>query len=340
MQIQRDVDLQSCNTLAVPSRAEFFCSVTTIDDLREALSWVQKRQLPLHLLGGGSNVVLDPEIPGLMVRMDIRGREVVSQAHDHVVVRIGAGENWHQLVEWALSNGFYGLENLALIPGTVGAAPVQNIGAYGVEVSRFIERVDGVTIPEGEEISLRAEECEFAYRDSVFKNRLRSRFVITAVVLRLSRRFQAHTSYPALQDVLGEGPVTAERIFNAVFQVRRSKLPDPETIPNCGSFFKNPIVPWDLYEALAERYPGMPSYDASSNIGPARKLAAAWLIDQAGWKGKTVHGIKIHQHQALVLTNPSRLPADVVLDVASMIQMEVKAKFGVLLEMEPQRIGS
>lgn len=340
MQLQRDVDLQPLNTLAVPATAERFCSVATLAELQEVLATARDEGLPLHVLGGGSNVVLHSRLDGLVVQIGIKGREVQHLTEAEVTVRVGAGENWHELVEWCLDQGFHGLENLALIPGTVGAAPVQNIGAYGVEIFRFIERVEGLSLPDGSSMSLGPEDCEFAYRDSVFKNRLRGRFIITAVVLRLPRLFAPDISYPALGDAL-VGEVTARAVFEAVCRVRRSKLPDPQVTPNCGSFFKNPIVPWALYESLRQHYPAMPSYAVPPHPGadPQRKLAAAWLIDQAGWRGRSFARIKVHEHQALVLTNPERAAADAVLAAAAAIRADVEARFGVALEMEPQIFG-
>ncbi len=341
MRLQREVDLQSFNTLAVPATAERLCPVDTVEDLREALVLVRDEHLPLHVLGGGSNVVLRSRLEGLVLHMCIKGREVLALTETHATVKVGAGEHWHHLVEWCLGRGFYGLENLALIPGTVGAAPVQNIGAYGVEIHRFIERVEGLALPGGEPVSLNAEECEFAYRDSVFKHRLRDRFIITAVVLRLPLQFSPEVSYPALREQL-TGDITARAVFDAVCHVRRSKLPDPQLIPNCGSFFKNPIVPWSLFQTLQSGYPSMPSYDVPQKSGaaPMRKLAAAWLIDQAGWRGRVFQQIKVHEHQALVLTNPARVEATAVLAAAEAIRHDVMGRFGVAMEMEPQVFGS
>jgi UDP-N-acetylmuramate dehydrogenase len=340
MVVQREVDLQPFNTLAVPATGERFCAVTTLEELQDALALVQRTGLELHVLGGGSNVVLRSRLRGLVVQMCIPGREILQSTEGSVSVRVGAGENWHELVVWCLDNGFYGLENLALIPGTVGAAPVQNIGAYGVEIFRYIERVEGVSVPNGEPVSLAADECEFTYRDSVFKNRLRNRFIITAVVLRLPLGFSPDISYPALREQL-VGEITPRAVFDTVCAVRRSKLPDPQNTPNCGSFFKNPLVPWSVYETLRRQYPAIPSYDAphQPSSGPVRKLAAAWLIDQAGWRGREFRQIKVHEHQALVLTNPARAGAETVLAAADAIRHDVAERFGVLLEMEPQVFG-
>lgn len=336
----REVNLQPHNTLAVPATAECFCSITSLADLQTALAAAKAVNLPIHILGGGSNLVLRPRLSGLVVHMGIKGRDILTRTETEATMRVGAGENWHELVKWCLNEGFHGLENLALIPGTVGAAPVQNIGAYGVEIFRFIDRVEGLTLPDGEWTSLSAAECEFAYRDSVFKNRLQGRFVITAVVLRLPVSFRPEIAYPALRDAL-EGEVSAQAVFEAVCRVRRSKLPDPSVIPNCGSFFKNPVVAWPKYEQLLRQYPAMPSYEVSPSFGtePQRKLAAAWLIDQAGWRGREFGPIKIHEQQALVLTNPKRASAEAVLAAAEAIRTDVEARFGIELEMEPQVFG-
>jgi UDP-N-acetylmuramate dehydrogenase len=341
MHVQREVDLQPFNTLAVPATAERFCIAMTLAQLQEALATARNEHLELHVLGGGSNVVLRPRLDGLVVQMGIKGRDVLTRTETEVTVRVGAGENWHELVEWCLSQGFYGLENLALIPGTVGAAPVQNIGAYGVEIFRFIERVEGLSLPDGKPAYLNPNDCEFAYRDSVFKHRLRGHFIITTVVFRLPRTFSPEVSYPALREAL-TGDVTAQAVFDAVCRVRRSKLPDPQVIPNCGSFFKNPIVPWALFESLQQQYPAMPSYpiEQAPVAHPTRKLAAAWLIDQTGWRGRVFERIKVHEHQALVLTNPERVSAEAILAAAEAIRADVEARFGVVLEMEPQIFGN
>lgn len=343
MWIQPDHNLQPLNTLAVPSRAEFFCSAHTELELLEALEWTRQRQLPLHLLGGGSNLVLAQRLAGLTLQVGLLGKTLLEETPESVLLRVNGGENWHQLVVWCLEQGYYGLENLALIPGTVGAAPVQNIGAYGVEISRFIEAVETLGRDDGAPLVLSNRDCKFSYRDSIFKQDLRNRQVITSVILRLSRRPQLEISYPALSEALS-GNITPQSVFDAVCRIRREKLPDPTETPNCGSFFKNPIVPMSLYEALQERYPQMPSYKVSSTddsdaLQPMRKLAAAWLIDRAGWKGREFKGACVHRQQALVLTNPKRLAAIAVLELAHEIQLSVQACFGVALELEPEMLG-
>lgn len=343
MWIQSDHNLQPLNTLAVPSRAEYFCSARTESELLEALEWARQRQVPLHLLGSGSNLVLAQHLAGVTLQVGLLGKTLLEETPESVLLKVSAGENWHQLVVWCLEQGYYGLENLALIPGTVGAAPVQNIGAYGVEVSRFIEAVETLGRDDGARLVLSNRACEFSYRDSIFKQGLRDRQVITSVILRLPRKPQLEISYPALSEALSGG-ITPQSVFDAVCRIRREKLPDPVDIPNCGSFFKNPIVPMSLYASLQKQYPQMPSYHVSSKgesdvLTPMRKLAAAWMIDRAGWKGREFNGARVHSQQALVLTNPERLAAGAVLELAREIQLSVQACFGVALELEPELLG-
>jgi len=340
MLIEANHNLQSLNTLAAPARAEYFCAARTESDLLEALEWARQGQMALQVLGGGSNLVLAPLLSGLTLQVTMQGKILLEDTAESVLLKVSAGENWHQLVIWCLAQGYYGLENLALIPGTVGAAPVQNIGAYGIEISRVVEAVETLGRSDGAPLLLSSRDCEFSYRDSIFKQRLRNRQVITSVILRLSRRAQPEASYPALRDAL-TGDITPQSVFDAVCRIRSGKLPDPTRIPNCGSFFKNPIVPQSLHDVLRKRYPDMPSFgvDLAGRVEPVRKLAAAWLIDQAGWKGREYNGMRVHDQQALVLTNPNRLTGHVVLEMAREIQHSVLDRFGVTLELEPDCWG-
>lgn len=344
MHIATDVDLQPFNTLAAPSTAENFLQVRNSADLRDALDWARERRCATHLIGGGSNVVLRKRLAGLTLQIHIQGRDIIAMSDSDVCIRVGAGENWHDFVVWCLAHEFYGLENLALIPGTVGAAPVQNIGAYGVEVAQFIERVEGVAQNSGESFSLSAKDCCFAYRDSRFKHSGGEPLVITHVIFRLPRLFQPNLEYPALADELEDEEVTAPNVFATVCRIRSAKLPDPAQLPNCGSFFKNPVVSKEHYEQLHNLYPLMPSFAPGSlKISPSptlyRKIAAGWLIDQLGWRGQTRLGVSVHHAQALVLTNIGRRPAEAVLGLARDIQYSVKERFDIDLELEPQIMG-
>lgn len=333
-------DLQAHNTMAVPCRADHFRQVTDRRDLQEVVQRATEEQDPLHILGGGSNVLLPVHIEGVVVQPAITGKQILSQTPTHARIRVGAGENWHRFVEWALQHQFHGLENLALIPGTVGAAPVQNIGAYGVELCQFIENVEVLDRQTAVVETLSRADCEFRYRDSVFKHRLKNRCIITHVVFRLSRVSRPDISYPALREVLPQtGKYSAWDVFHAVCRIRRERLPDPDVIPNCGSFFKNPVVSAEIHQALSQQHPDLVAFPTGSAEEQNWKLAAGWLIDQAGWKGTSRYGITVHERQALVLTNPHSKPALDVLALAGDIQSDIQARFGITLEREPELLG-
>lgn len=335
LDIQASVSLQSFNTLALPARAEFFCRIDTEETLLEALGWAREKGLGVTVLGGGSNVVLADDIPGLVIAMAIPGIGLQDQAGDQLAVRAGAGENWHQLVQHTLAQGWYGLENLSLIPGLAGAAPIQNIGAYGVELSERFISLEAIHIQSAERLSLSAEDCRFGYRDSFFKHAGRDQYVITAVTLALSTVPQLRLDYPALQQALAErnpAELTPALISKVVCEVRRSKLPDPAVLPNAGSFFKNPVISKEQSAALTRQYPGLVAYPQADG---SVKLAAGWLVDQAGWKGVVRDGVGVHQQQALVLVNRGGGSAQ-LLSLAEEISQSVFTQFGVALELEPR----
>lgn len=339
MQIREEVDLTRLNTLAVPSRAQYFAEITSVEALRNAWQWALERHFPVHILGGGSNVLLPDWLAGLTLQIKLRGCEELARTEDRVWLRFGAGENWHDTVRWCLQQGFYGLENLALIPGTVGAAPIQNIGAYGVEVGTRVDHVAWFDFATCLAVEMTADRCEFAYRDSVFKGALRDRGVITHVTFCLSLVPELTLSYPGLQAQLGNlDDVTAEQVFNAVCHVRQQKLPDPRVLPNCGSFFKNPVVSLSQQQHLQALYPDLPSYDVAEQPG-LKKLAAGWLIDKAGWRGQQHLGVRVHSEQALVLTNPTGQSIKEILALAEAIRSSVEQQFAVTLEQEPQILG-
>lgn len=328
--------LQKFNTLAVPATADFYVSVTNHDEIKEALVFARERELPMLFLGGGSNIVFENDFQGLVIHLKLRGIKVIEETDDHVWINFAAGENWHQTVEYCLDNGYYGLENLSLIPGSVGAAPIQNIGAYGVEVKDLIAELSTIEIATGLEVTFTNESCQFAYRDSIFKQTLKDQYIITSVIFRLSKNAQVNLTYPALRDYFADEDlkgITPEDVSQAVISIRQSKLPDPQQIPNAGSFFKNPIIDLAHFKKLIVQYPQVPSYPSGENH---RKLAAAWLIDQTGWKGKELNGVVVHSQQALVLTNPNKLDGHAILNLAKAIQDSVKDKFDIELEIEPR----
>ena len=339
MQFLPDATLQPYNTLALQARARALVTVGSDEELSSALRWAAERNLPLVPLGGGSNVVMARDLDALVVRQDSRGIETLATSGDHVILRVAAGENWHGLVQWSLQNALYGLENLALIPGSVGAAPIQNIGAYGVELQSCLLQVHAMHIADGRAITLSREECEFGYRDSVFKHDLRDVLVITAVDLELSRKPRLHTEYPALARFLRDkatADLTPQDVFNAVVSIRRSKLPDPSIEPNAGSFFKNPLVAADQARELMEKFPGLPGYP---QVDGSVKLAAAWMIDHCGWKGFREDDVGVHPEHALVIVNYGNDNGERLLSMASEIAATVAHTFAIQLVIEPRVYG-
>lgn len=339
MQIRTAESLRAYNTLGLEATAKALALVGTEAELMDVLSWSRARGLPVVPLGEGSNIVLagSPEV--LWLRQ--YGREITALGEEgsRVILRVDAGHDWHALVENTLRRGYFGLENLALIPGTVGAAPIQNIGAYGAEVERFVRMVHGVELETGRPFGLSANECQFAYRDSIFKGELRDRIVITAVDIALDRVPSVDISYPALKQELkrrGCANPRPEDVFDAVVAVRRSRLPDPAEEPNAGSFFKNPVVSAEGAEDLATQWPGLPRYQQADG---RVKLPAAWMIDKAGWKGHRGKGVGVHREHALVLVNLGANSGKALLQLADEIVASVEQQFGIMLEMEPRVYG-
>ncbi|MEE4193263.1 MAG: UDP-N-acetylmuramate dehydrogenase [Halieaceae bacterium] len=331
------VDLLGLNTLRVPAMAEHFAEVTMASQLTGLLAHARSNHWPITVLGEGSNVVLGDLVPGLVLAVRNKGITVLDEEDSHARLQVAAGENWHMFVRWCLQRGYSGLENLALIPGSVGAAPIQNIGAYGVEVGSFIETVQCRLLPDGEQRQLTREDCLFGYRDSVFKQDLCDAAVIESVTFRLPKTPDPVTTYPSLASYLeaqGVAEPTAEQVFDAVVTIRSTRLPDPEALPNVGSFFKNPVVAEDRFQALAERFPNMPHYDDAAG----HKLPAAWLIEQCGFKQRE-GAVRVHAEHALVIINPEQRPAREIAVLAREITDEVRARFGILLEQEPRRYG-
>lgn len=329
-------DIQKFNTLAVPAVANYFVSVQNEEDLKEAIAFAKAEDLPILVLGGGSNIVLRADFPGLVIHMKTRGLQVIDEDEESVWLKVSAGENWHALVEFTLNNGFYGLENLSLIPGSVGAAPIQNIGAYGVELKDVFAELTAINIISGLPVTFTKESCRFGYRDSIFKQSLKDQYIISSVTFKLSKTPQLNLTYPALRDAfanLAEHEISPQQVSAAVIAIRQSKLPDPLRIPNVGSFFKNPVISDTQFQSLKKEFPMIVSYPVNS---VTVKLAAGWLLDQTGWRGVEVEGVKIHPEQALVLTNPGKRSGKFVLSVAEKMVESVEEKFGVELEMEPR----
>ena len=328
---QFSTSLQPYNSMAVSVNAHALTRVESVSELQCALAYANENTLPVLVLGEGSNTILQKDYAGLVILNRIKGIELISQDNESVTVSVGAGENWHDFVEFSVNKGWFGLENLALIPGLVGASPIQNIGAYGVEVKDTLESVDFIRIADYQQRRLSNEECDFAYRESCFKQKLADKVVITSVVFRLSKIANVDIRYPALSDQLPSNP-TPRDVFNAVVNVRKAKLPLPKDIPNTGSFFKNPVVSDEQHKKLKNKYPDLISYE----VGDEFKLAAGWMIERAGWKKRDLNGVTVHAKQALVVINPERRSGQCIIDFAEQIKDDIKNKFDVALEIEPR----
>lgn len=331
--LRENVSLASFNSLALPGRAKYYARIAAAGQLT-ALAKIQH----CFVLGGGTNLVLAGDFDGLVLHMAISGRALACEDADAWYVRAGAGENWHDFVQWTLARGWPGLENLSLIPGTVGAAPVQNIGAYGLEAGDRFHLLNAFDTLTGERVCFDRAGCRFAYRDSVFKQEgwhLSGRFVITDVTFRLSKRWRPITAYADLaKELAGRGIARpdARQIAEAVIAVRRNKLPDPAQLPNAGSFFHNPVVCAKTAERLLAAHPKLAHYPQPDG---RVKLAAGWLIEHAGWKGRDLGPVGMYEKQALVLVNRGGATGNDVIALMRAVQRDVQAKFGIELTPEP-----
>lgn len=332
--LESDVNLSPFNTLGVGAKAHRFLSVTSVRQLQQALEINEVQKLPKFILGGGSNVLFLNGFSGCVLRMEIKGRELVKENDRQVWFKIGAGENWHETVLYCVEEGLGGIENLSLIPGTVGAAPIQNIGAYGVELEELFDSLEAVEIASGEKKTFTKKECRFGYRDSIFKNELKGKFAVTSVTLCLSKQPEVNTTYGAIEAELedcGVSDPTIRDVSEAVIRIRSRKLPDPKQLGNAGSFFKNPIVGRDTYEALKKGHDDIPGYA----LGDEKvKVPAGWLIEQAGWKGKMIGKAGTYEHQALVIVNHGGATGGEILELSRDIRSSVYQKFGIELVPE------
>ena len=328
--------LTALNTLQLHASAERLVTVTSLDQLRAEIAALDEGAVP-HVLGGGSNVILCDHLPGTTLLMAIKGREVLSDDDTKVVIRVGAGESWHDFVVWCHHQGFHGLANLALIPGSVGGAPIQNVGAYGVEVADCIEAVHAVHGQTGERACLSLEDCEFRYRDSVFKHEAGAKWIITEVDFVLDREAPVEANYPTLRARLSKAELTHDAVLAAVISIRRERLPDPVITPNVGSFFKNPVISQQDIDILRQNFPEVPVYPPSND---AVKISAAWLIDQLGWRGEERDGVKVSDDHALVLEGCGARSATAWLALAADIAASVREAYDVSLELEPRVIGA
>jgi UDP-N-acetylmuramate dehydrogenase len=332
--IQEHVDLLPYNTFKIAAKAKYFATVSTIADLHALLETPVYKHEKHLILGGGSNILFTGDFEGLVIKVDLKGIETVWEDDSTIVLKSGAGEPWHSFVMFCVTNNYGGVENMSLIPGTMGAAPMQNIGAYGVEVKDRIKTVEAIDVSTGEVHLFSNRECEFGYRESVFKHKLKGKYFISSVTLTLTKKNHVlNTSYGAIQQTLDQHNTvpSVKTISDAVIAIRQQKLPDPKVIGNAGSFFKNPTIEQTQYELLKKSYPEIPGYfTENQNV----KVPAGWLIEQCGWKGKTLDSIGVHPHQALVLVNYGNGTGEKIWTLAQDILASVKKKFAIDLHPE------
>ena len=333
----KDVDLSKSNTFGIRAKAKEYIEFNSKEEAKHYFQSENSDEKNILILGGGSNILLTGDYSGLILKNEIRGIETLYEDKEKVCLKVGAGENWHEFVLYCVNSGYAGIENLSLIPGSVGASPIQNIGAYGTEVKEVITKVESIEIKEGKEVIFNNEDCKFAYRSSIFKTDQKGKYFITSVQFQLSKIPNFKTEYGAIKEQLKANGITdpqqysLKAISDAVIQIRKSKLPDPKQIGNSGSFFKNPIVDQKKYEQLKEKHNALPAYELEDH---QFKIAAGWLIEQAGWKGFREKDYGVHEKQALVLVNYGKASGKEIYSLSERIINSVKSIFGIELERE------
>lgn len=333
MNIQSDISLLNYNTFHIDAQTKFFAEIRTINEFRELQKTPVYRENKSLILGGGSNILFTRNFDGLTIKNAIKGIERLREDANYFYVKANAGEVWHEFVLWCIAHGYAGVENLSLIPGQVGASPMQNIGAYGVEIKDVCEEVEAVHLHTGELLKFSNSDCKFGYRESIFKHELKNQCVITSVTYKLRKAPRFHVDYGDIKNTLAEMNVhelSLKAVSDAVIKIRSSKLPDPNVLGNAGSFFKNPVVTKEKAEELLAKNPVMPNYSQTDGV----KIPAGWLIEQCGWKGKVVGNTGSHKSQALVLVNYGSATGNEVYRLALDIQKSVEEKFGI--EIKPE----
>ena len=331
MHILENISLKPYNTFGIDVEARYFTTFSSMDELAELLDF--KQAMPHIILGGGSNILLTKNVNALVEKNELTGINITAGNADFVYVKSAAGENWHQFVLYCIANNLAGVENLSLIPGSVGASPMQNIGAYGVDINDVFHELEAWHIADKKMVTFSIADCNFGYRESVFKHTYRGQFVITSVTFRLNKQPVFHTGYGAIAQELekmGVHNLSIKAISDAVIRIRQSKLPNPAEIGNAGSFFKNPTIPMEQYEKLQETFPAMVAYPTTNGM----KLAAGWMIEQCDWKGYRKGDAGCHARQALVLVNYGNAKGEDIYNLSSEIVQSVHDKFGILLERE------
>jgi UDP-N-acetylmuramate dehydrogenase len=331
MNIQQNISLKAYNTFGIDVSASQFTEINTLSELKEII----QTKKDFFILGGGSNILLTNDVKKLVVHLNLKGKKIIKATETDVLIEVAAGENWHDFVLWCIDNNFGGIENLSLIPGNVGTAPIQNIGAYGVEQKDTMYELKALEINTNQLKTFKNEDCNFGYRNSVFKNDLKGEYIITNVTFKLTKKtHHLNTSYGAIQSELDKNEIsspTIKDVSNAVIAIRKSKLPDPKEIGNSGSFFKNPVISTADFEHLLSNHPEAPHYKISDS---EVKVPAGWLVEQCGFKGKRYGDTGIHKKQALVLVNYGTATGKEIFDLSKQIQKTVLEKFGIALEAE------
>lgn len=333
MKVLHNTSLKPYNTFRIDANARTLIKIQSIKDLKEVLK--QNHSENLFILGGGSNMLLTRDIHATVLHIDIKGKEVLESTEEFVIIRVNAGENWHEVVLWTLENNYGGFENLSLIPGNIGTAPIQNIGAYGAEIKDTLLSLKAIDIQTLEEVEFTNAQCEFGYRDSIFKSQYKGKYIITSVNFKLSKKYHTlQTNYGAIQEIFEKSGISTPSIkdvSNAVIQIRKQKLPDPLVLGNSGSFFKNPVVSYEHLQNLKKSYPEIPSYQVSQ---AEFKVPAGWLIERAGLKGYREGDAGVHKNQALVLVNYGAATGKEILALAEKVQKKIKNQFKIDLEPE------
>ena len=337
MKIQKKQNLTFLNTFKVHATADFFAEVTSEEELEDALDYARARSISYEIIGGGSNILFAHDFNGMVIR--VRNKGIVWDKYKDSgkqKVAVSAGENWHDFVTQCLENNVYGLENLALIPGTVGGAPIQNIGAYGVEVKEFISNIKVFDVVEKKWLIIHKEDCGFGYRNSVFKTT--DRFIVFSVVFELARNWEPRFNHKELSEKFNDKNATPSVVFDEICKMRREKLPDPEVTGNAGSFFKNPIITLNEFKELKIQFPDIPCY--KTDTSGFLKIPAAWLLDYLGWKGKALEGASVSSKHALVIVNSDNASGGNILDLAKEMSSSVLDNFGIILAPEVKIIGA
>ncbi len=333
MLIQENISLNTYNSFGCKAIAKHFCIIKRKDEIDDAISWCKHQQKSFLILGSGTNLLFTKDFEGLVVKMELKGIELVKESATEVIINVSAGENWHLLVKYCVQKAWGGIENLSLIPGTVGAAPIQNIGAYGVEAKDIITQITAYDTQKQEWVIIQNTDCQFGYRNSLFKQE-KNRYVISEVQFCLQKQPKLHTDYGTIREVLHKKQIkqaSIQDVSDAIIEIRTEKLPDPSKLGNAGSFFKNPTVPLDIYDRLKALYPSMVAYPISDT---AYKLAAGWLIEQAGWKGKRNGDVGCYEKQALVIVNYKNATGTDIYNFSQEIIDSVQNIFNIQLERE------